>query len=83
MTWESVIGGALSGISNFINSFISIIGGALNPAAVEGLIALFAISIIYRICQGGVRIPGKIAERVKKMKDDDEEFEWVMTRRKK
>lgn len=83
MSWETIIMGALQGFSAFVNSFISIIGGSLNSAAIEGIIALFAISVIYRIFQGGARIPSKIAEKIKEKKDDDEEFEYVMVKRRK
>lgn len=80
MTWESVISGSLRGISNFITSFISIIGGSINPQATEGLIAVFAVVIIYRIAQGGIRIPkSKISKR--KDEDDEDEWEYIRVRR--
>lgn len=78
MTWETIIENALQGISNFVTSFVSIIGSSLNPAAVEGLIAIFAIVLIYRVAQGGVKIP-----QLKHKDEDDEEYEYVMIRRRK
>ena len=83
MTWESVIGGALQGISNFVNSFVSIIGGCLNPAAVEGILALGAIAIIIGILDGNIRIgvpKVKIPKIPKRKKDHDDEDEWEYIR---
>ena len=75
MSWETIVQGMLEGVSSFVYSLISIIGGSINPTAVEGLIAIFAISIIYRICQGGVRVPKK------KKKDEEDEYEWAQVRK--
>ncbi len=80
MTWESIVLGALQGISNFANSLINLIGGALNPAAVEGILALFAIGIIIRLVDVAPRIPGKIVKRIKKKRKDDDEDEWEYIR---
>lgn len=82
MTWESIVLGALQGISNFVNSFIGIIGGVLNPAAVEGILALFAIGILIRLIDNAPKIPGKIVERIKKKKDDEDEWEYIRVRRR-
>ncbi len=82
MTWESVIGGALQGISNFVTTLVSVIGGSLNSAAIEGIIALTAVGFIIRLVDVGPKIPGKIAERVKKKKDDDDEWEYIRVRRR-
>ena len=75
-----VLRGALEGISGFLSSLFNVIGGSLNPAAVEGILVLFAISIVYRIFNGGVQIP-EIKRRKKVEPEDDEE--WVLVRRKK
>ena len=83
MTWESLISGVLQGISNFIITFVSIIGGSINPQATEGLISIFAIAIFYRICQGGVKFPREKISQLKRKDDDDEEYEYVMIKRKK
>lgn len=84
MTWESIVLGALQGISNFANSLINIVTGSLNPLAVEGIIALFCIGVIIRLIDNAPKIPGKIAERIKKRKDDDEdEWEYIRVRRRK
>jgi len=84
MTWESIVLGALQGISNFAETLINLIGGALNPAAVEGIIALFAIGIAIRLIDNAPKIPGKIVERIKKRRDeDDDEWEYVRRRRRK
>ncbi len=85
MTWETVIGGALQGISNFAYTLISIITGSLTPATIEGILGLIGIGIIIRLIDVGPKIPGKVIERIKKEKgkDDDEEWEYVMIRRKK
>jgi len=55
MSWVEVVGGALTGISNFFYDFGSVLGGALTPATVEGIVGLFFISIILRIVNGGYR----------------------------
>jgi len=84
MTWESIVLGALQGISNFVDSMISIIGGSLNPLAVEGIIALFCIGVIIRLIDNAPKIPGKIAERVRKRRDeDDDEYEYIRVRRQR
>ena len=83
MTWETVVGGALTGISNFVNSFVNIIGGSLNPAAIEGIVALLLIGLIIRLVDNAPKIPGKIVEHLKKKKEDDDEYEYIMVRRKK
>ena len=75
-----IIEDVIIGIGNFANTLISIITGSLPPAAVEGIIALFAISLICRIFQGGVRVP-----KLRKKREDDDEGEWEyirVTRRK-
>jgi len=82
MTWESIVSNSLTGISNFVQSLVSIIGGSLNPAAVEGIIALAALGVVIRLIDNAPKIHGKIVERIKK-KEDDEEYEYVMIRRKK
>ena len=81
MTWESIVLGALQGISTFANTLISIVSGALNPLAIEGLTFLFLLGVVLRIINGGSRIPEKIAERVRKRDDEDEE--WVLVRRRR
>ena len=79
MTWETIIENTLQGISNFVTTFISLIGGSINPEAAEGLIAVFAIVLIYRVAQGGrPKIP-----KIKRKDEDDEEYEYVMIRRRK
>ena len=80
MTWESIVLGALQGFSNFVNSFVSLIGGSINAEAREGLIAVFAVVIIYRIAQGGIRIP---KSKISKRKDEDDEDEWEYIRVKR
>ncbi len=83
MSWESIVLGALQGFSNFVNSFVSLIGSSINAEATEGLIAVFAIVLIYRVAQGGTKIPGKIIERVRKKKPEDEdEYEFIRVRRR-
>ena len=92
MTWETVVGGALTGISNFVNSFVDIIGSALNPAAVEGIIALLCIGIIIRLVDTAPKIPGKIIDKVSQRRkrrdehdddDDDDGWEYIRVRRRK
>lgn len=78
MTWESVIGGALQGISNFVNTLVNVVTGSLNQTAVEGLSFLFLLGIVLRVLDGGVRMP-----KLPKRKKDDEEEEWILVRRKK
>lgn len=74
-----VINGALQGISNFLTHFFNVIGGSLNPQAVEGLAAIFLISITYRIFSGGVTYNFNS----KKKEDDEDEEEWVLVRRRR
>ena len=74
MSWVEVVGGALTGISNFFYDLGSVLGGALTPATVEGLIGLAAISIILRIVNGGYRKSREelntLREIVRKHRDD-------------
>ncbi len=84
MTWETIIGGALTGISNFVYTLISIIGGSMSAQSIEGFVAIFAIAVICRIFQGGVKIPEvKLPKLKKKDEDEEEEWEYVMIRRRK
>jgi len=76
MTVESILEGA----GRFAQSLISIITGNLTPATIEGLTFLFLLGIVIRVIDVGPKIPGKIAERVRK---EDDEWEYVMVRRKK
>ena len=80
MTWESIVLGALQGFSNFVTTLTSLIGGSVNPAATEGIIALIGIGAAIRIINGAPKIPGKIAERVRKK--DDDEWEYIRVRRR-
>ena len=82
MTWETVIGGALQGISNFVQSLVSIVGGSFTPEAGEGIIALFAIGFLIRLFDGGRSSLPKLPKLPKK-KEDDDEYEYIMVRRKK
>ncbi len=85
MTWESIVLGALQGVSSFVNSITSVIGGAINPAAVEGILALFALSIIYRLFQGDIKLPKIKIPKLKHTKedDDDDEYEYIRVRRRR
>ncbi len=87
MSWESVVGGALQGISNFANSLVSILTGSLNPAAVEGIIALFCLAVIIRIIDGVPKIPGKVLDKISQRRkdrdDDDDDYEYIKVRRQK
>lgn len=78
-----IVEDVIIGIGNFANTLISIITGSLNPAAVEGIIALFLLGIVIRLIDGAPKIPGKIAERVRKRRDeDDDEWEYIRVRRR-
>ncbi len=84
MSWLELAQSIVNGFGQFANNLISIFSGVLNPAAVEGIVALFCIAVIIRLVDVGPKIPGMIIERVKKRKDDDDdEFEYIMTRRRK
>ncbi len=76
--WVKIVEMILIGISNFLTSFFNILTGSLNPEAVEGILALFAISIIYRIFNGGVNY-----NFIRRKKDEDDEEEWVLVRRRR
>ena len=78
-----ILRGALQGVSNFLTSFFNVLGGSMNPAAVEGILALFCISIIYRIFNGGVKVPKIECKKKKRTREDDEEYEFVVVRRRK
>ncbi len=85
MTWESIVLGALQGVSGFINSITSVIGGAINPAAVEGILALFALGIIYRLFQGDIELPKIKIPKPKRRKedDDDDDYEYIRVKRRR
>ena len=76
MTIESILEGA----GRFAQTLISIITGNLTPAAVEGLTFLFLLGIVLRVINVGSKVPGKVAERIRKKDDDDE---WVLVRRRR
>ena len=70
--------GALESFSRFITTFISVISVSINPEAAEGLIAVFAVVIIYRVAQGGVKVP-----KLKRKDEDEDEWEYIRVRRRK
>ncbi len=87
MSWESVIGGALQGISNFAGSLVSILTGSLSAATIEGIIGLLFIGVIIRLVDGAPKIPGKILEKIsenrKRRDDDDDDYEYIRVRRQR
>lgn len=85
MSWESIVLGVLQGFSNFAYSLINIITGSLNPAATEGIIALIGIGIVIRLIDGVPKIPGKIIDKVKKRREEDDEdaYEYIRVRRQR
>ncbi len=79
-----IIEDVIVGIGNFANTLISIITGSLNPLALEGIIALIGIGIAIRLINGAPKIPGKIVERIRKEREDDEdEWEYIRVRRRR
>ena len=72
----------LRGIGQFLTTFTRIIGDAVNPQALEGIIVLGAIAIIIRILDGGVSLP-KIPKLKRKDEEEDDAYEIVMRRKKK
>ena len=80
---EMIIEDVIIGIGNFANTLISIITGSLPPAAVEGLTFLFLLGIVIRVINVGPKIPGKIAERIRKREDDEDEWEYIRVRRRR
>ncbi len=84
MTWESIVLGVLQGFSNFVNSLVGIIGGSLNPVAIEGLSFLFLLGIVLRVLDGGVKLPKVKVPKLKRKDDEDEdEWEYIRVRRQR
>lgn len=83
MTWETIVEGALQGFSDFVNSFVDIIGGSLNPTAIEGITALTAIGFIIRLVDVAPKIPRKILDEIERRRDDDDDFEYIKVRRQR
>jgi len=83
VTWETVIGGALTGISDFVYSFVNIITGSLNPAAIEGIVALIGIGIVIRLVDVAPKIPRKILDEIERRRDGDDDFEYIKVRRQR
>ncbi len=77
MTIETLLEGA----GRFAQTLISIIIGSLPPPAVEGLTFLFLLGVVLRIINVGSRVPGKIAERVRK-RDEEDDWEYIRVRRR-
>lgn len=82
-SWESIVLGALQGFSNFVTSFINIIGTSINAEAIEGFIAIFAVVIIYRVAQGEIKIPRPKVPKLRRRDDDDDEYEYIRVRRRR
>jgi hypothetical protein len=83
VTWETIVEGALQGFSDFVNSFVDIIGGSLNPTAIEGITALTAIGFIIRLVDVAPKIPRKILDEIERRRDDDDDFEYIKVRRQR
>jgi len=83
MTWESIIGGALTGFSNFVYQFCDIVGGSLNPTVIEGVLALGAIGIVIQILEGKIKISApKLPKPKRRDEDDEDEYEYIRVRRR-
>ena len=73
MSWEQIIGDALSGVSNFAYTLIDIILGPINPVALEGLMSLLILGVALKLINNAPKIPKKVIKIIKDRKQRDED----------